>query len=176
MDHRICTLESASSIEVKLASNRITTSSSTNALPKKNLRNASSLWPPRKSLNSSRLIRDWMHSMVPDSCQNFRLSLPVDWYVLPDWKFDQVNANSVHRLLTATSNMMLVHNDANEYQKKHQGLHLDVERLYIRKTSEDAGNHLGIIADIELHLHSQDSHTWYHCSRAHTCPSLQLQS
>jgi hypothetical protein len=61
-------------------------------------------------------------------------------------------------------------------KKKHQGIHLDVERLNIWEASEDAGNHLGIIADIESHLHSQDSHTWYHGSWAHLCPSLQSQS
>ena len=176
MDPRLATLELTSSIEVKPAANIITTSFSTNALSKKNLRKASSLRPTWKSKKTSSLMRERMHSMVPESCQNFRLSLPADWSVFPHCKFDQVNAHAVHQVLIAVSNMMLVHDDANECQKKRLGLHHDVERLNIRRTSENTGNHLGIIADPKKHLQHQDSHTWYHGAWAHTCSTLQLQS
>ena len=60
----------------------------------------------------------------------------------------------------AIHSMMLVHYGANECQKKHQGLHHDVERLNIGKASEDSRDHLDIIADCETHLQSQDFHTW----------------
>ena len=56
--------------------------------------------------------------------------------------------------------MMLVQDGANGCQKKSQGLHLDVERLNIRKASEDIGDHLDIIADCETLLLSQDLHSW----------------
>jgi hypothetical protein len=170
MDLKLATLESTSSTEVKLAPTRITTSFSTNALSKKYLRNASSLRSPRKSWRTRSLMLDRMHSMVPDSCQNLRLSLPVDWSVSPDWKFDQVNVHAVHQVLIAISN------DANESQNKCQGLHLDVERLNIGKASENTGNHFGIITDPETHFQCQNPHTWYHGAWAHPCPALQLQS
>jgi hypothetical protein len=64
----------------------------------------------------------------------------------------------------------------NECQKKCQGLHHDVEVLNIREASEDAGNHLEIIANSETDLHSQVCHTLHHAAWAHPCPSLHLQS
>ena len=77
MDRRGFTLECISSMEVNHAlANTITTCFSTSALSKKNLRKASSLRSPRKSWKTSRLMRELMHSMVPDSFQNLRLCLP----------------------------------------------------------------------------------------------------
>jgi hypothetical protein len=78
MDPKLTTLECTSSIEVKPAANIITTSFSTNAFSKKNLRKESSLRPPWKSRKMSTLMRDRMHFMVPDLCQNFKLSFPAD--------------------------------------------------------------------------------------------------
>jgi hypothetical protein len=78
-----------------------------------------------------------------------------------------------HAATAAIHNMMLVHDGANECQKKHQGLHLDVERLNVGKASEDSRNHLDIIAASTTHLQSQDPHTWYLGAWAHLCSSLQ---
>ena len=89
MDPRGFTLESISSIEVKLPfAITINASSSTNTLLKKNLRKASSLRSPRKSWKTSSLMHERMHFMVPDSFQNSRLCLPEGWPVSPDCKIN----------------------------------------------------------------------------------------
>jgi hypothetical protein len=70
---------------------------------------------------------------------------------------------------------MQVLDSANELQKKHQGVHHDVEPLKIGKASEDSRDHLDIIADSTMKLQSQDLHTCYHGAWACLCLSLQLQ-
>jgi hypothetical protein len=72
--------------------------------------------------------------------------------------------------------MMQVLDSANELQKKHQGVHHDVEPLKIGKASEDSRDHLDIIADSTMELQSQEPHTCYDGAWAGLCLSLQLQS
>jgi hypothetical protein len=57
---------------------------------------------------------------------------------------------------------MIVHDGANQCQKKRQGqgLYPDVEVLNIRKASEETGNHLELIADSEMDIHTEDCHAW----------------
>jgi hypothetical protein len=69
----------------------------------------------------------------------------------------------------------MIHDSANEWQKKHKGLHHDVERLDIGKAPEDSRDHLDIIAGSTTKLQSQDLHTWFHGAWGGICASLQLQ-
>ena len=71
-----------------------------------------------------------------------------------------------HAATRAIRNIMIV--------QKRDGLYHDVQRLNIRKASEDCLDHLSISADTKTYLQSQDLDTWYRGARARLCPSLQL--
>jgi hypothetical protein len=56
---------------------------------------------------------------------------------------------------------------------------MNVQPLNVGKASEEAGQHLGIIAESEMEFQGQDLHRWDHGPFIHQCPSLlsnQIQS